>query len=413
MHRRTFSSTRCQVILCLFCFLAVIGTASAGDIFTHQAASLTYSIGNNTDIFTIEEARDRGLIIGGHATDILEDQHAFLMKTDPDGNTIWIQAYPGRWVAAVAECDDGNIFSASLSEIPMLGREPMDGSGYLAMTDQKGSVVWQEEIRDKLPGALQVTDHEIVLVGWAYDSDDPAKAAYGYFSRYDYSGNLLDTVAYPDAPVYSVYPADDGGFLLVGSMDIQESADGDHAGYLSKVDRHGKLEWTSIIPGRPLYAITETADGYLMVGGTEPYGSSTGQAWAVFVSADATLIHEEPLPGYAAYAVAPFGNEFLIAGGTGPYNPFIATLSPEGTLTSSKRFLDDDGRFLAATPLADGRVAVGGWSRQTGSAEGWLLILDPVTKPTPTPKEAAGFGFISAIITLGAGAAIVWQRARR
>ncbi|MDO9539174.1 MAG: hypothetical protein Q7J09_04125, partial [Methanocalculus sp.] len=395
----------------VFCLCALSGSVSAGDIFSYETENRSYSVGLYTDIFTIEESRDGGRFIGGHAFEKDTSDHAFLMKTDADGSVLWQKIYPTSRVVSIKELNDGRIIGAALDEQvnPDSPTGAITGSGYLFMTDPDGALIWDEELPGDAPAAILLSDIEIILVGWRWAPADDPEGVSGFFSRYNLSGARIDTVAYEGVSIHDIIATDDGGYLLIGNTGDPMETVFVRYGHLTKINSTGGTEWTKTYNERSLFAITGMDGGYLIVGGTNPYGYSEGEAWAIGISHEGTLLWEEKLQGYAAYGVAPFGDEFLIAGATGPGNPFIASITSGGDLTDSHRLLEADGRFTAVAPISDGRVAVGGWSRHTGKVDGWLLAFSPIiSEPTQTP----GFGLIAAALGI-AGAVVLLQSKKR
>ena len=400
------------VLLAVF-LLALPGPVSAGDLYTHERENLTYTIGIYTDIFAVEEGRDGGFIIGGYTFIANTDEEAFLMKTDSDQEVVWYETYPGSRIVAIQELDDGRIISASLEEWvhPDSPVAAITGSGYLQMTESDGAVIWREELPGDAPGRILVKGDEIILVGWTWPPAEDPEAVSGFFSRYDLTGTLLEREEYPDVSVHDIVETGDGGYVIVGNTGDPGSSPSVQYGHLTRITTDGEIKWRETYEGRSLFAITRMNEGYVIAGGTMPYGFQEGQAWALGVSSDLRLLWEEKLQGYAAYGVAPYGDEFLIAGATGPGNPLIVTIQADGSGTHSKRLLEADGRFTAIAPLSDGSVAIGGWSRHTGGVEGWLLVFDPALVPKePQPAEAAGFTLITAAI--GLSGAAIWLRRR-
>ena len=398
----------------VFCLSTLPGSVSAGDIFSHETENQSYSIGLYTDIFAIEESRDGGLFIGGHAFEKNTSDHAFLMKTDTDGSVLWKKIYPTSRVVSIKEQDDGKIIGAALDEQvnPDSPTAAITGSGYLFMTDPEGTLIWDEKLTGVAPAAILLCDDEIILVGWRWAPADDPEGVSGFFYRYNLSGVRIDAVEYERVSIHDIIATDDGGYLLIGNTGDPIETVFVRYGHLTKVNSTGGVEWTKTYNERSLFAITTMGDGYLIVGGTNPYGYSEGEAWAIGVSHDGSLLWEEKLQGYAAYDVAPYGGEFLIAGVTGPGNPLITSITHTGGITDSKRLLEADGRFTVVAPISDGSVTVGGWSRHTGTVEGWLLTFDPDSVPTsPKPTQAPGFGVI--VGALGFASVAVWQAAKK
>lgn len=400
------------VLLLAICILGLSGAATAGELLLEEEMNLTYSLATYTDIFVIEEARDRGFLIGGHAYRSDSKEQAFLMKTDSEGSRIWSETYTGKRVVAIEELDDGRILVASVDDWanPDSPTARITGTGYLMMINHNSDLIWNVESVGNAPAAIIMQDEEILLAGWTWAPADDPEGVSGFLTRYSLDGELLDSTTYDGVSIHGVLKTDDGGYLIIGNTGDPIETLYVRYGHLTKIDSSGEVTWRKTFEERSLFAITEMDDGYLIVGGTHPYGYSEGEAWAVAVSQDGKLIWEKKLQGYAAYGVAPFGEHYLVAGATGPGNPMIAVLGSNSTIIDSKRLLNSEGRFTAVKALSDNRVAVGGWSHHTGEVEGWLLVFNPYGQPEPT--KSPGFGILAAALGSTAAALLVYKRRR-
>ncbi len=400
------------VLLIAVCISGCSGAVTAGGVFSDEEMNQTYSLATYTDIFAIEEAAEGGFLIGGHAYSRDAEEHAFLMRTDSEGTEIWSEIYQGKRVVAIEELDDGRIIIASLDDWinPESPTAAMTGTGYLMMTDRNGVLIWSVELTGNAPAQIVSSEDTIMLVGWRWASVDDPEGVSGFLTRYSLEGELLNMTTYDEVSIHDVLRTDDDGYLLAGNTGDPVETINVRYGHLTKIDSNGEIQWRKTYDERSLFAITAMDDGYLIVGGTHPYGYSEGEAWALRVSDDGELIWEEKLQGYAAYGVAPYGEHYMVAGATGPGNPLIAVLGSDGTVIDSKRLLDAEGRFTAVKPLGDNRVAVGGWSRHTGEVEGWLLVFEPEGRPQPA--ESPGFGILAAALGSTAAALFTYRKKR-
>ncbi len=400
------------VLLLAICILGLSGAATAGELLSEEEMNLTYSLATYTDIFVIEEATDRGFLIGGHAYRSDSKEQAFLMKTDSEGSRIWSETYTGKRVVAIEELDDGRILVASVDDWanPDSPTARITGTGYLMMINHNGDLIWNVESVGNAPAAIIIEDKEILLAGWTWAPADDPEGISGFIARYSLEGEYLDSTTYNEVSIHDILQSDDGGYLIIGNTGDPIETLYVRYGHLTKIDSSGEVTWRKTFEERSLFAITEMDDGYLIVGGTHPYGYSEGEAWAIGVAQDGELIWEEKLQGYAAYGVAPYGEHYMVAGATGPGNPMIAVLGSDGTIIESERLLDASGRFTAVKALSGNRVAVGGWSHHTGEVEGWLLAFKPDAQPEPT--ESPGFGILAAALGSTAAALLVYKRRR-
>ncbi|MCQ1539256.1 PQQ-binding-like beta-propeller repeat protein [Methanocalculus taiwanensis] len=404
------------ILLLIVCITGLSGAVTAVTIFSDEQMNVTYSLAQYTDIFVIEEAYNGGFLIGGHAYSPDTDRHAFLMKTDPYGEEIWSQMYKGKRIVAINELDDGRILVASVNDWvhPESPTAAITGTGYLILTDQLGNIIWCEESAGNAPAAIIVQNDDILLAGWKWAPVDDPEGISGFLEHYTFDGEFMNSILYEGVSIHDIRKTDDGGYLIIGNTGNPIETPYVRYGHMTKIDSSGEVTWRKTFDERSLFAMSAMNDGYLIVGGTHPYGYSEGEAWALGVSQDGELIWEEKLQGYAAYGVAPYGEHYIVAGVTGPGNPLIALIGTDGTTIDSKRLLDAEGRFTAVKVLTDNRVAVGGWSRHTGEVEGWFLTFDPYAEPVEQqPIQSPGFGIIiAAAFGTVAAATLIHKRKR-
>lgn len=171
----------------------------------------------------------------------------YLVKTDPEGNEIWSQAYgtvANEVGISVQELEDGSLICIGntnfLLETPQI---------YVVKTDSEGNETWATAIGDfntSAADATRTTDNGVVIAGER--NDDP------YLLKIDAEGNLQwdNTLGFGlIMGLESVEQTSDGGFVVVtadsGGNNGQEMI-------LIKTDEEGDFEWSS--------NIAERADGF-------------------------------------------------------------------------------------------------------------------------------------------------------
>ena len=171
--------------------------------------------------YSVQQITSGGYIVTGAWVDITNYYTStFLLQTDANGNTIWIRTYGGDlWHRghSVLQNDDGGFTVAGLTEI-----EYLDGQDiYLLRTDSNGDLLWMKTYGGQYvssPNAVSVqstTDGGFIVVG-------TADVNYGegiYLVRTDYAGDTLwtKTIDSIDADIgHSVQQTADGGYIVVG-----------------------------------------------------------------------------------------------------------------------------------------------------------------------------------------------------
>jgi len=294
-------------------------------ILTQQYASSK----NNNIGYSIKKTSDGGyVIIGMTYQDGFNDNDILVIKTDSNGNQIWLQTYdPGAIDGGldIIELSNGNFACISFTNAFNYK------AGYLHMMviDLNGNLLWQKtdaqlgapRNEDFLYGAVRVfetSDNHILFASLKknlkYDlngneiwvkpetfnyyggapsillpDDSLVKVSSGGIIKYDSSGDEIWNNAVPVIPGYShgleilsdIISTDDDGFLISGSISSNTlSGIGYFDFYLSKFDSSGNQEWYKTFDDAfKTYgaagneygnAVISTSDGgYLIVGGIE------------------------------------------------------------------------------------------------------------------------------------------------
>jgi len=170
-----------------------------------------------------------GYLIAGYINDgPLGDKDAFLMKTDADGDSLWTKVYGGSHhdeIFSVTETDDGGYVVAGNS---MSYGIPMFTSIYLMKTDADGDTIWV-----KTYGGMQnytansvttMFDGNLLIVGSIVNSGNTDL----YLLCADPSGDTLWTHTYPTMGTdigYTAIQLPDSGIAIAGRTTIYGSND--------------------------------------------------------------------------------------------------------------------------------------------------------------------------------------------
>ena len=328
---------------------------------------------------------DGGFAILGHTQsndgDLLgktdESFDVWLLKFDVESNLSWNKTYGSNGNdrgMSILEKQDGGYAILGFKESTVSDDQSntLSRNVWLASLDQLGNVIWEK--------------------------------SYGY-SGLDYGTHLIQT--------------QDGGYLLVGVLDVTASAGlGNritqrHAGgdyWAIKLDASGNIQWRNYYGGGftdTPYDVTATNDGgYIIVGSSDSNETDITNNrggydfWVVKISSEGTLLWEKSFGGNQideAHAILTDreGN-FIIVGDTrsgdqnvslnkGGADLWIIKISPDGELLQEKTFGGssfDVGRSLFL--MSNNGLLISGSSRSLdgdltknqGQNDAWILHTD-------------------------------------
>jgi len=252
---------------------------------------------------------DGGCIVAGWTAVKGHSPDAYLIKTDPAGNLIWEKTFSGRHSASAHSvqqtADGGYIIAGSTRSFGA----PHDV--YLLKTNSAGNLIWQKTFGgadyDYGRSVQQTTDGGFIIAGFTESfgaGDDDV-----YLIKTNSAGKLLWQKTFGwtgEDRGYSVRETADGGYIIAGYAWGYLGTGGDV--YLIKTDSTGNLIWEQtfgdIFSEEGRSAQQTTDGGYIIVGTRD-----------VLQSADVYLIKVKPVPA-AVMLLAPNGGEELLAGST-------------------------------------------------------------------------------------------------
>jgi hypothetical protein len=192
---------------------------------------------------SILQTRDGGYAIAGTQYNSGNQvESLFLVRTDEDGDTLWTRRitesalkYSGN---ALVETYDGGF------AIACVRGDGVNFAPVLLKIDSSGNLVWNKcytwQAQEHIKSIVQTPDSGFLLAGYFYDGDMLV-----YFIRTNAEGDTLWSRCYAkngfNAQVYSVQITYDGGFVAVGSMQEQFTADVD--AFIFKTDSAGNFLW--------------------------------------------------------------------------------------------------------------------------------------------------------------------------
>ena len=261
---------------------------------------------------TVEDAQilpDRNIIIAGGARTSFYQSNPFILKTDPDGETLWSRFYQsGNQADHIISTSDGGYLFAYFD----------NGSGLMKL-DADGDSIWSSRIGNGKPYGLAETSEAVYLM--VDDEDDNI-----VLSSIGSSGEILwkrtfggDGIDRP-ADVINAFNGDD--YLFAGNSYSEDTGDDFYIGLL---DCFGYVNWTKTFGGKGTdlcYDLMQSSDGDFIAVGSSNSFNEDGRFDFYIVKFDTygNIIWEKTFPGsgneeYLAQNVfeTSYGS-FLIAG---------------------------------------------------------------------------------------------------
>jgi len=222
------------------------------------------------------QTSDGGYILTGGTVCLGLEDYLFLLRTDENGDTLWMQTYGGDQPDegfSVCETEEGGFIAvgATLST-------PSSGADiYLVRTDPSGYLHWERTYGGYYyigKDIIITEDHGFIVLASAqqgiYDNTDI------YLMRLNFTGDTLWTKTYYDeynASPQEIIPTSDGNYIIVSTIYCPESDT--EAIYLIKTDQDGDSLWTrlhdSSLHNEKACSITLIDDGgYLICGSINP-----------------------------------------------------------------------------------------------------------------------------------------------
>jgi len=259
--------------------------------------------------YSVQQTADSGYIICGETWSFGSgNADIYLTKTDGNGNALWTEAYGDthRDIGnSVQQTKDGGYIISGETISYGAGR----GDLFLLKTNADGDTTWMrtygDTLHEKGQSVQQTPDGGYIAVGetWSFS----AGRSDIYIIRADSLGNLIWHKSYGDTHydyASSIKPTRDGGYIIGGTT--WSFGAGLYDVYLLKIDANGDTAWTMTCggPGNDacFEADTILGGGYIAGGWTDSYGAGVN---------DVYLVRTEPEVGVEENRIAdpkPAGN---------------------------------------------------------------------------------------------------------
>jgi hypothetical protein len=268
----------------------------------------TYGTAENDRTQYVEQTSDGGYVItGGTGNFENNNQDAWLIKTDENGNLEWQQTYGGNGnekTYTVHQETDGSYILAGLTS--SYGNGTYDA--YLIKTDSLGNEIWSQtfggpEIENAysmqiLPGEGYILAGSTKSFGagdfdvWLIKTDEQGNEIWSYV----YGTEVLDYC-------YSLDITSDGDFILGGLTNA--TVNGDVDVLAMKISDSGDEIWTKKIGldgDEPSFFVEQTEDGgYILAGYTNSFGNGDNDVYIVKLAPDGTTDAEDIIDQPSGY----------------------------------------------------------------------------------------------------------------
>ncbi len=237
--------------------------------------------------FSVLQTTDGGYIIIGHTNSFGNGKYdAWIIKTDPQGNKVWVRTLGGvgnDWAKSIQITSDGGYIITGTTE--------SFGSGYhnvwLIKTDNEGKEEWNKtfggSVWDEGFSVQQITDGGYIIAGstrsfgsgetdlWVILTDSKGNIE----RRGTFGGRFNDQG-------FSVQQSLGGGYIVTGYT--ESFAHGYHNLWLIKTDFNGN-GWRKTFGGNGVdngYSVQQTSDrGYIITGSTTSFGNGGQDLWLI------------------------------------------------------------------------------------------------------------------------------------
>jgi regulation of enolase protein 1 (concanavalin A-like superfamily) len=265
--------------------------------------TMTYGGPSSDRGYSIIQTDDGGFAVTGHTWLQSVNYEIYVIRTDAYGDTLWTRTYGGvnnDQARSIAQTSDGGFIITGYTETYSSGSSNI----YLVRTDPNGDLLWEQAYGgigdDWGYDVAQTSDGGYIIVGWT--------SAYGdgngdvYLIRTDTNGDVLWAQSYGGnqwESGYSVTQSADGGFVVAGTSSSYGS--GGYDVYLIKVNSLGDTLWTRTYGSTGWEqgsSIARTSDdGYIVAGWTNSYGVGETDIYLLRFGSDPGGIMEESTVG--------------------------------------------------------------------------------------------------------------------
>jgi hypothetical protein len=267
----------------------LIKTNSSGDTLWTRTFGGTYSdVGKS-----VQQTSDSGFIIAGTTIPFgANNCDIYLIKTNPSGDTLWTKTFGGNYEDygySVQQTTDGGFVIAGWTGSFGAGNR----DAYLIKTNPSGDTLWTKTFGgtwdDYGYSVQQTSDGGFIIVGETTPNNYDV-----YLIKTNPSGDTLWTKTFGGTwgdCGYSVQQTQDNGFIIVGGTYFSGANV-----YLIKTNPSGDTLWSRTFGGTWYdcgYSVRQTSDGgFIIAGETESFGAGGSDVYLIRLGKETGV--EEP-----------------------------------------------------------------------------------------------------------------------
>jgi hypothetical protein len=277
----------------------LLRTNASGDtLWTKTYGSTGFDWANS-----VQQTQDGGYIIAGWTDSFGAGRNdVYLIKTDANGDTLWSKTYGGPYDdegLSVQQTQDSGYIITGYSDVQTIGNPDL----YLIKTDAQGDTLWIKTYRgdpdfgDVGCSVRQSQDGGYIiagLTGVAFSNMDV------WLLKTDAQGDTLWAKTYGGDyrdQGYSVHQTSDGGYIIAGYTQLSSS--GPYDVNLIKTDASGVTLWTRTYGGSNYeegHSVWQTTDtGYIITGFTTSYGGGLQDVYVIKTDPNGIVGVETPV----------------------------------------------------------------------------------------------------------------------
>ncbi len=277
--------------------------------------------GSNDDVaYAVQQTSDSGFILAGSTSSYgLGSSDTYIIKTDATGDTIWTKFYGGNGSESgqsIQQTNDNGYIVAGSTLSFGVGKWDM----HLIKTDPNGDTIWTKTYggaEDDFAYSVQQTNDNGFIIAGATNSFSSGTEPDVYLVKTDSIGDTIWTKTY-GGPLndfsYSVQQTNDNGYIIVGTTYMGTKRDV----FLIKTDAAGDTLWTRTFGSTETeigYSVMQTNDnGYIIGGSNNSLTSGVFDVYLIKTTADGILtsLFDPIIPGELSIYPNPTNGIFYI-----------------------------------------------------------------------------------------------------
>lgn len=356
--------------------------------------------------FSVQQTSDEGYIIaGGTASFGAGGLDVWLIKTDPNGDTLWTKTYGGTdgdYATCVRQTSDGGYIITGPTGLYGESR----GDVWLLRTDANGDTIWTKTFggidNDYGNSVEQTSDGGYIITG----TTDEFYLGSGdlLLIKTDALGNTLWTKIFGGTNPQdgqAIKQTTDGGYIIGGNTATLDTNGFDYDIWLLKTDSKGDTIWTKtfeVTRRDRCSAVEQTADGgYVIAGTTDSYDVGRADVFLIKTDSNGDIFWTKTFGG----EYFDWGNSvqqtsdggYIIAGqtysyGGGSIDIWLIRTNASGDLLWTKTFggpETDEGGSVRQT--SDGGYIIAGETESPDyDYDVWLIKTAPETPQGAIPS---------------------------